>query len=308
MKGTKIHHRLLSAVSALLLTLTIGSVTVSAEESKPSSESSGTLQRYYFDDNLVNTGLDTGYSQKDIITKDDPHFGWELGKFNLTGYTRVTDEDSAQPVFLKNVNDKLTLWFKLDQNIDKLDGDENKKISDDSNGYDEYFGVREDDFGRGTLIVRHSDYQNKNQKPVIYNDYLTSKVTKGSDTKVELLEEGDYEVALDYEIETTSKVMLISKKNYTNYRIFFRFSVRNGNCMVYPFDIKTKEELTNTSITPNGFYLDLAKSRYLDINIKKEVLKEGAEGLTEDVRFNAPAKEGNKYKSEGIYTEKGQGA
>lgn len=302
MKGTKIHHRLLSAVSALLLTLTIGSVTVSAEESKPSSESSGTLQRYYFDDNLVNTGLDTGYSQKDIITKDDPHFGWELGKFNLTGYTRVTDEDSAQPVFLKNVNDKLTLWFKLDQNIDKLDGDENKKISDDSNGYDEYFGVREDDFGRGTLIVRHSDYQNKNQKPVIYNDYLTSKVTKGSDTKVELLEEGDYEVALDYEIETTSKVMLISKKNYTNYRIFFRFSVRNGNCMVYPFDIKTKKELTNTSITPNGFYLDLAKSRYLDINIKKEVLKEGAEGLTEDVRFNAPAKEGNKYKSEGIYT------
>ena len=96
--------------------------------------------------------------------------------------------------------------------------------------------------------------------------------------------------------------MLITKTNYTNYRISFRFSVRNGNCMVYPFDVKTKEELTNTSITPNGFYLDLAKSRYLDINIKKEVLKEGAEGLSEDVRFNAPAKDGNKDTSEGIYT------
>lgn len=302
MKGTKIHHRLLSAVSALLLTFTLCSVIASAEEQSQTSESSGTLQRYYFDDNLVNTGLDTGYSQKDIINKDDPHFGWELGKFNLTGYTRVTDEDSAQPIFLKNVGDKLTLWFKLDQNIDKLDGDENKRIADDSNGYDEYFGVKETNFGRGTLIVRHSDYQNKNQKPVIYEDYLNSKAQKGTDTKVELFEEGDYEVALDYEIETKSKVMLITKTNYTNYRISFRFSVRNGNCMVYPFDVKTKEELTNTSITPNGFYLDLAKSRYLDINIKKEVLKEGAEGLSEDVRFNAPAKDGNKYTSEGIYT------
>jgi len=72
--------------------------------------------------------------------------------------------------------------------------------------------------------------------------------------------------------------------------------------MVYPFDVTTKAELTNSSITENGFYLDLAKSRYLDINIKKEVLKEGAEGLTEDIRFNKPAKDGDKYTEEGIFT------
>src|SRR5699024_9351209 len=46
----------------------------------------------------------------------------------------------------------------------------------------------------------------------------------------------------------------------------------------------------------------LAKSRYLEINVKKEVLHEGAAGLTEDVRFNKPASDGEKYTDEGIYT------
>ena len=72
--------------------------------------------------------------------------------------------------------------------------------------------------------------------------------------------------------------------------------------MVFPFDTQTGEELTNTAITENGFYLDLAKSRYLDINIRKEMLAEGADGLVEDVRFNRPAKDGDCYTDEGIYT------
>lgn len=269
---------------------------------KESSKTTGSMQRYYFDKNLVNAGLDTGFTGKDPISGDDPHFGWELGKFNVTGYTRVTDEDTAHPVFLKTVGDKVTLWFKLDQDINKLNGDENMTIFDDANGYDEYFGITKTEFNKGTLIVRHSNYQNKEQEPVIYTNYLQSKTTKGTDTTVELFEEGDYEVALDYEIEKVSYILGIPKKDYYNYRISFEFSVRNGNCMVYPFDIKTKEELTNKSITPNGFYLDLAKSRYLDIDIKKEVLKDGADGLVEDVRFNAPAKDGDKYTTDGIYT------
>ena len=72
--------------------------------------------------------------------------------------------------------------------------------------------------------------------------------------------------------------------------------------MVFPFDVETGEELTNKSITENGFYLDLAKSRYLEINVKKEVLHKGAKGLTEDIRFNKPARDGEKYTDEGIYT------
>ena len=70
--------------------------------------------------------------------------------------------------------------------------------------------------------------------------------------------------------------------------------------MVYPFDVLTGEELTNSSITENGFRLDLARSRYLAINVKKQQLKAGADGLTEDVRFNRPAKDGDEYTEEGV--------
>jgi len=59
--------------------------------------------------------------------------------------------------------------------------------------------------------------------------------------------------------------------------------------MVFPFDVATGEELTNKAITENGFYLDLAKSRYLEINVKKKFFVRVRRGLTEDVRFNKPA-------------------
>jgi hypothetical protein len=272
-------------------------VSVSADSNETDNE-----LKYYMG-SAVNAGKDTGYSKKDKIDSKDSHFGWELGKFFVSGYTRVNDEED-DPIFLKNVGDKVTLWFNLEQNIDKLNGDDNLYIYSDENGYDEYFGIEKSNFGRGTLIIRHTDYQNSSGDPIVYTNYLEANAKKGKDVAVELFEEGDYEVALDY--ETREDTFQISTHGffptYKNYRIFFKFKVRNGNCMAYPFDVKTGAELTNTSITENGFYLDLAKSRYLDIDIKKEVLKDGADGLTEDTRFNRPAKDGDQYTEEGIYT------
>ena len=253
---------------------------------------------------LTNAGKDTGYSEINKITEDDPHFGWTLGEFYIDGYTRLTKDDLGSPVFLKTVGDTVTLWFELKQDINKLNGNDMLSINTDENGYDEYFGIEKTNFGKGTLIIRHTNYQNKIEKPVIYTNYLSATAQKGAAVEVKLCEEGDYEVALDYEIRKNNLDIFGWNPfpSYYNYRITFRFSVRNGNCMVYPFDVETGAELTNSSITENGFYLDLAKSRYLNIDIKKEVRKEGAEGLTEDVRFNKPAKDGERYTEEGIYT------
>lgn len=253
---------------------------------------------------VVNAGHDTGFSKNNKITEKDPHFGWSIGSFFVDGYTRVTENQRGNPVFLKTVGDTVTLWFELEQDINKLDGDDMLSICGDTNGYDEYFGIEKTDMGRGTLIIRHTDYQNHAADPVIYTDYLAATATKGAAVEVKLCEEGDYEVALDYEIREDNLDIFGWNPfpSYHNYRIYFRFSVRNGNCMVYPHDVVTGAELTNSSITENGFYLDLAKSRYLNIDIKKEVRKEGAEGLTEDVRFNKPAKDGEQYTEEGIYT------
>lgn len=254
---------------------------------------------------VVNAGKDTGFSKKKEITKKDPHFNWILGEFSVSGFSRViTEEDTT--VFLKTVGDKVTLNFKLEQDINALNSDETLVIANDKKAYDNELYKEETAFGRGALIVRKTDaYQNKKGESQLYVDYLAG-VKAGANTQVEICEEGDYEVALDYSVRdkkiTLPFVNKTIRSTYNDYRIYFKFSVRNGNCMVFPFDVETGEELTNKSITENGFYLDLAKSRYLDINVKKEVLHEGATGLTEDVRFNKPASDGEKYTEEGIYT------
>lgn len=238
-----------------------------------------------------------GYSGSSEIEKKDIHYNWDIGQFFVSGFTDKVKESDGNIVFLKNVGDKVTLWFNLNQNINELNGDKDLKITDDTEGYDKYFETERTDFGKGTLIIRYTDYNNNSSEPQVYKNYLAANTSVGADTKVQLFEEGDYEVALDYEVTSDQ---LIDKVGH--YRIFFTFSVRNGNCMVYPLDISTGSELTNSSMTENGFMLDLAKSRYLQINVKREVLTDSANGLVEDTRSNAPAKDGEKYTEEGIYT------
>ena len=292
----KIRKRICKYVVMLLCfgIIVLVSANVRAKEKEPVSTA-----RMYLGA-AVNAGNGDGYSEKNEIDIDDPHYNWKLGEFYVGGFTRVIDEKSGSPIFLKNVGDKVKLSFILNQDIDKLNGNDELSIEQDENGYDEHFGIPKTDFGKGMLVIRHTNYQNKTEEPVLHKNYLESVKVK-ADTEVELCEEGDYEVALDYEIDVDNGIQFWKQGTY-DYRIYFKFSVRNGNCMVYPFDTVNKNELTNTSVTENGFYLDLAKSKYLDINVKKEVLKEGAEGLVEDTRFNMPASDGESYTDEGVYT------
>ncbi len=256
---------------------------------------------------VVNAGKDTGFAEENEIDKKDPHFNWELGQFLVRGYTRaIVDRD--KPIFLKTVGDTVVLTFKLKQNIDALNGSESLVVANDKRAYDIKLQTEETAFGRGALLIRKTDaYTNKKGQTQLYVDYLPALVV-GANTQVEVCEEGDYEVALDYSVKDKKiNVPVVNQTLYStdnDYKISFSFSIRNGNCMVFPFDVKTGEELTNTTITENGFYLDLAKSRYLEINVKREVLYKGANGLAEDVRFNKPATDGEKYTDEGIYTIK----
>lgn len=252
----------------------------------------------------VNTGKDNGFSGNNAIGKDDPHYGWNLGTFVVNGYTRETSSNGT-PVFLKNVGDKVTLWFTLDQDINNLNGNSALTISEDTNGYDQFFEAKQTNFKRGALIIRHTDHEGNAHDPIIYTDFLAANATTGADTRVQLFEEGDYEVSLDYEIKNNPRQVgpVSVVPTYTNYKISFSFSIRNGNCMVYPFDTVTGAELSDRAITSHGFKLDMAKSRYLTIDVTRTVLKPGADGeLTEDVRFNHPAKDNDAYTDEGIYT------
>ncbi|MBR3740884.1 MAG: tetratricopeptide repeat protein [Clostridia bacterium] len=258
------------------------------------------ISMFYFHADAVNAGMDNGYSKSTAIDGGNKHFGWRLGRFFISGFTRVTDNGTDNPIFIKTLGDSVTLWFDLEQNISALNGNTNLVINEDINGFDQYFGIQKTNFGKGALVIRHTNYQNAKGDPILYTDYLLAKGTTGADTKVVLNEEGDYEVALNYELQDNDITHITSK--FDNYRIFFKFSIRNGNCMVYPFDVVTRVELQNTAITENGFYLDLARSRYLDIDVKRSVIIEGPNGIVEDERFNRPAKDGDQYMQEGIYT------
>lgn len=260
-------------------------------------------EQVYYIGSVANAGLDTGYNEDNELSRQDPHFGWELGQFTISGYTSVKETAQGVPVFLKTTDDQIKLSFRLSQDINALNGNENLTVNADTDGYNQHFGIDRTDFGRGTLIMRQTNYQNATGEPQVYTDYL-SGIESGADTEVILLEEGNYEVQLDYELKNDPRrigpVSLVPE--YANYKVAFNFEVRNGNCMVFPFDLATRSELANESYAPNGFYLDLAKSRYLEVNIKKELLSSGANGLVEDTRFNGPARDGDEYTEEGIYT------
>lgn len=236
------------------------------------------------------------YSGEQPIDANDPHKDWDLGQFYVSGYTSDRTHEDDGLVFLKNVGDKITLSFKLKENINCLRGNNDLFISADTDGYDQHFEKGPMNFEKGALFIKYTDRNNKSTITT-YTNFLEANTSVTADTIVDLFEEGDYEVALDYEITND---LLIDKVYH--YRIFFKFAVRNSNCMVFPIDVGTGSELTNSSMTENGFRLDLAKSKYLDINLKREVLRESADGMVEDTRFNGAARDGAEYTEEGIYT------
>lgn len=289
--------RMKRALLAVLCAVAALSVTLPTIALADDSSSNGSEDNKYYYDKVVNTGLDNGYSESNSIKEGDPHFGWKLGRFVVSGFTSRAGDDV--PVFLKNSDDQVELSFQLNQSIDSLNGDDKRKISGDGNGYDEYFGIPKTDFGHGALITKHTDYQNASTEPTVSTEYLSS-VKVGANTHIDMYEEGDYEVALDYEIESPG--LLPFRPAYNNYRIFFKFKVRNSNTMMFLFDTATNNELFNGSVTSSGFRIDMAGSHYLDVSVKREVLNSTGNGLTEDVRFNKTATDGAVFEDEGIYT------
>lgn len=73
--------------------------------------------------------------------------------------------------------------------------------------------------------------------------------------------------------------------------------------MLFPFDIVTGSELLNRAITPNGFRIDLANSKDLDVDVTRTVIMETSSGKhIEDSRGTKAARDGAEYTKEGMYT------
>ena len=243
-----------------------------------------------------------GYVGENGIDDKDPHYGWELGQFSISGFSASSDEDGT-PVFIRNDGDQVKLWFRLTQDIDKLNGKDSLCIEADRQGTDTYFGIGETDFGRGALIVRKDDGE-----PAIYSGFLEANVRQDTDMQILTLEEGDYEIALNYKVkeEKSSGGFFFFRPTTTAseyyYTIFFHFSVRSGACEIVPLETGTNRELPNRSFTETGFMLDLTRSRYLDVNVKRVMITKDEDGWSSDILFDGPAQEGAVYSEEGFYT------
>lgn len=322
--------KLSAGILAALVTLTAAAPLLPEKTAKASASTASANQINYFG-TVVPCGKDNGYLPNTtsswnpwtlltvpglvmgLIPDDDPHKGWSLGSFYVQGYSGRTQSamnayGQEMPVYLKNAGDTVSFGFKLEQNIDALNGDDEYMISDDHEIIQDCWvddPYVEGDLGRGVLIVVHTDYQGKETKTV-YKDFLEGKRV-GANTELKLFEEGDYRVVLCYEIYKDdfwnwATDWMDPNGSWFNYRMESYFSVRNGNAMVYPFEVDTGSELTNQCYTESGFRVDLANSKYLQLSVKKEILNESGTEIVEDVRFNKVVADGSVFTDEGKYT------
>ena len=256
---------------------------------------------YEFND-VKRVDSEKGFANPKQIAANDPHNDAYIGRFYISGYTSE-DENKECPTFLKVPGDKMALWFYLEQPLNKCFGRTDVKVNDIKSGSDSHFGTPTiDNFGKGALIVRKRGKKNHKERQ-IYTNYLEASATVGANTRIDLFEEGDYEVALDYQLHYDKPFVFGTKTTKTlSYQMLFRFNVRNGDISAFIRDIDTKQFLNSGDIAEHGFYIDLAKSKYLKSAIRREVLSDSIDGLVEDPQFDGIAVEGRKYTDEGIYT------
>lgn len=230
---------------------------------------------------LEQIDAEKGFSDEADAFVMDSHS--DVGGFIINGFSgRVHNDKDGTPVFLKNVGDKVTLWFGMN-----TDGYE--EMNSYSNVYMSYPGI---------LTIEFENFEGEKVSntymPFLEAAYSSTK----ADTKVRLFEEGNYKVTLDFDVCDVPKIGPFSgKKKYATYRKTFKFKVRNSDCMVYPFNLATGSELSGNTYTEEGFRLDLAKSRYLDISIQRSVLN----GNNLDVRQNQVSTDLDEYTDEGVY-------
>ncbi|MCR4646314.1 MAG: hypothetical protein K5695_13055 [Oscillospiraceae bacterium] len=129
----------------------------------PATEEKAGGEKFYFAAGAKNSRYThrtakNNYNGAEPINAKNPHYGWDLGAFCLSGYTDTGDSDD---VYLKTVGNRIKLSFALNEDINQLQGNEKWVIAKDKNGSDAAWSIPAHDMGHGELIVRHTDSEGK---------------------------------------------------------------------------------------------------------------------------------------------------
>ena len=108
-------------IMSITLLFVLGIITIFGSCKTFADENESDIEEKCYLGTVVDAG-DNDYSKSDKIDKDDIHSGWQLGQFYVSGFTQKSKDSDGNFVFLKNVGDKIKLYFNLEQNIDKLNG------------------------------------------------------------------------------------------------------------------------------------------------------------------------------------------
>ena len=245
-----------------------------------------------------------GFDNPQKVEGEDPHSGWKIGKFCISDYTEVKDKkDNSPVVFVKTPKNRVSLWFKLNYDLDKCYNKPEIKVDYTQSGSDTDFdtGVIKN-VGKGMLIVEKRDVKNHPEKQ-IYTNFLDASATAGANTRIDLFEEGDYRVTLDYQLHYDKDFVFGTTTSKTlSYKVPFEFRVRNGDISLFLRDLESGQFISNAEIAERGFKVDLANSKYLSISVKREILNDSLDGLVPDTTLTETAKDGDSYTLEGIYT------
>ena len=246
----------------------------------------------FFDVRPVNAGNKGGYAKKDSVKDKDLQYGWRLGRFIIAGFT----DESSKGVFTKTLGDDITFFFDLDQDINSLNGNSKMSIAIDKEAKDVPFNYSEKgaSFGAGALLIQREDFRHNKTLVPPYTNYLAANDTGITNTRVEINEEGNYNVALDYLIKTSG----IGGKT-EGYRTDFDFDVKNGDGLVFLRDSKSTSELQDYSVTTNGFKIDFANTHSVKAHVTRKDIN--ISGTALDVREDKPASASDSFTKEGYY-------
>ena len=298
---------LTAIVMALLSIMSVFALPAFATEGNTDNYSTNS-NTYMFNETKT-TADNNGYANPSALGAGDPLLGVNVVDIEIGNFSSTTIFNGKR-VFLKTSPDVPVLSINLNADLSNLGGSGAYVCSDSATVVSDY-GYR-GKVGYGLLAIEHTDHTGKKETFFIPDLFNVLK-ENGDIIPAFFGEEGSYRISVFFETERYVNTVkdwknpfYYKKKKvyeYRNYRVDTgRFELRNGNTMVYTFN-SAGNEISNGSVVTDGFYLDLANSHYLDVQLQKEVIgNSGFLGETTDTRFNTVGVDKRFYDSEGLYT------
>lgn len=309
-KNMKTRNKFKNLVVIVMAILSIMSVfALPAFAAEGSVDDYSTNNNTYTFNETKTTADNNGYANPSALDAGDPLLGVNVVDIEIGNFSSTTTIFNGTRVFLKTAPDVPVLSINVNADLGNLGASGAYVCSDSATVISDY-GYR-GKVGYGLLAIEHTDYTGKTE--TFFTPDLFNVLKENGDIIPAFFgEEGLYRISVFFETERYVKTVkdwknpfYYKKKKvyeYRNYRVDASYEIRNGNTMVYTFD-SAGNEISNGSVVTDGFYLDLANSHYLDVQIKKEVVgNSGFLGETTDTRFNTVGVDKRFYDSEGLYT------